>query len=139
MIDSSLLFTELSFVSIVSLFSVFGGNISKKVEGSNKPKFYPQGWVFGLVWSILFLIFGIFLYKLDNTKDRIIGLIYFTLILAWTPIFVNTNYFFGFLYILFTLILTILFQHIYNSSILIPQQIWISFATVLAGSLYALN
>lgn len=134
------------YILILILLLLVGGDITEVSKPLDKPHFYPPEYLFGIVWSILFIIFGIFIYYAPK-KLQIISIIYFALVLFWTPIFVysgSTDI--GFYYLLFILLLTAvlvylsIYKYYYSYSwLLIPQVIWISFATALSYSLYSLN
>jgi tryptophan-rich sensory protein len=127
------------YVIILVLFLSLGGNIGSILKNATLPSIYPPNYLFGLAWSILFLLFIIFLYRVSDTLQWI-GIIYFTLVLAWTPLFVNTKSFaVAFYYLLFITFLTILLLVLSKEWILIPQLIWVSFATYLSYELYKLN
>lgn len=135
------------YIIIVIVLVAIGGNVNKVTSELLIPSIYPPTYLFGLVWTILFFIFGIFLYYAEGSVSlQRIGVIYFTLVLLWTPLFVYTkSTAVGFYYLLLLSILTILlyimsftYSHTY-SWLLIPQILWIFFATILAYSLYKLN
>ena len=120
----------------------------------NKPSFQPPDWLFGPVWVVLFLLMGISLYLIWNTRgDEVkiaipLGIFLFQLILniVW-------SYFFFYLrnplwalieiFILWIAILiTILFFYRINKSagiLLTPYLLWVAFATVLNFFLWNLN
>lgn len=135
-----LIYTILVFI----LLSV-SGNVGKVTSTLTLPSFYPPTYLFGIVWPILFVLFGIYLYYAPESL-HIVGLIYYALLLLWTPLFVITeSTAVGFYYLFFILLLTIAFiilstinSHPY-SWLLLPQLLWISFATFLAYSLYKDN
>ena len=135
-----LIYTILVFI----LLSV-SGNVGKVTSTLTRPSFYPPNYLFGIVWPILFVLFGIYLYYAPESL-HIIGLIYYALLLLWTPLFVTTeSTAVGFYYLFFILLLTISFiilstinSHPY-SWLLVPQLLWISFATFISYSLYKDN
>jgi tryptophan-rich sensory protein len=137
--------TLIYYILIVILLTSVGGNVNKVTTSLTLPSFYPPTYLFGLVWSILFILFGIFIYYAQESLQWI-GLFYFTFVLLWTPLFVYTkSTAVGFYYLLLNVLSTIVlyyvsihYSHPY-SWILIPQFIWISFATIIAYSLYRLN
>lgn len=139
----------LLYTIIVIVIVISGGDIRTFIDKFKLPYFYPPNYLFGLVWSILFIIFGIYIYYAPLSL-QIIGVIYFTLVLLWTPIFVKSKSLaVGFYYLLFIDIITIAFIisafYIRDSNlkylpyILVPQLCWVSFATIIAYSLYSLN
>jgi benzodiazapine receptor len=129
------------FSFIVMLFSKDIRTISEK---SVKPSFYPPSYVFGIVWSILFIIYGYMLYDIyNNRKDNkmyFLAILLLVITLLWTPVFTNTkSYKLSFYYIFFVLLLNILFLIYSKNMYIIPQILWISFATFLSYRLYKLN
>jgi len=136
----------LLYVIILLLLLSLGGNINKVTTSLIKPSIYPPNYLFGLMWSILFIIFPIFLYY-SSYSLQIIGLVYFSLVLLWTPLFSYTeSTLVGFIYLLFVFILTILLltlsitvYHNPYSWLLIPQLLWVGFATLISYFLYKLN
>jgi tryptophan-rich sensory protein len=137
--------TILLYSIIVIVLVVLGGNVNTVTSGLQLPSVYPPTYLFGLVWTILFFIFGIFLYYATDTL-QFIGIIYFTFVLLWTPLFVHTkSTSIGFYYLVFIVILTIVlyilsitYSHPYPW-LLIPQVVWILFATILSYLLYKIN
>ena len=135
----------LLYIFVVIIGVSAGGNIGNVTSTLTLPSFYPPTYLFGLVWTILFFIFGIYIYY-ASTELQIIGIIYFALVLAWTPLFVYTkSTAVGFYYLLLVVLLTVAlffvsikYSHPY-SWLLIPQFIWTSFATTISYFLYRLN
>jgi len=135
----SLILSWCAYVCIVVLFLWKGGNIQAATNGAIFPWFYPPGWVFGLVWTLLFVLFLVIL-AYSSDSQRIVGLVYYTLVLAWTPLFVYTKrYDLAFYYLLFILGCTIGFAIYIQSWYFVPQIIWITCATGLALSMFILN
>ncbi len=122
--------------------------------GLNKPSFNPPNWIFGPVWTILFLMMGISFYIIWNLgidkKDVKAALIIFGVQLLinilWSVIFFGMQSpFYAFIEIII-LWIAILFTIIkfYNLSpvaayLLIPYILWVSFAAVLNFSIWRLN
>ena len=134
------------YIIILLVLLSVGGNINTVTNSLVLPSFYPPVYLFGLVWSILFIIFGFFLYYAQDTL-QLLGIVYFTLVLLWTPLFVSTkSTAISFYYLLFIVLLTIvllylsinIYSHPY-SWLLVPQLLWTSFATIIAYSLNKLN
>ena len=137
--ELSLILSWCIFVLILFLFLSKGGNIQLVLDGATLPWFYPPGWVFGLVWSTLFILFLVVLYNAPDTQ-RIVGIVYYALVLAWTPIFVSTKRFdIGFYYLLFVFCLTVGYAAYSQSWFFVPQIIWVTFATFLSFQLFQLN
>lgn len=116
----------------------------------NKPKLTPPSYVFGIAWSILYLLIGISYYL--ALKDRSIGywiipLLHLVLNYIYTPLI--------FMYkrllesailttlILITAVIVMILFYSYGNKIsaylLIPYILWLSFANYLAWSIYTLN
>ena len=119
-----------------------------------KPSFSPPNWIFGPVWTFLYLLMGISLYFVWNNKTekkyKKIGLILFFIQLflntLWSIIFFGLKFpQFAFIEIIF-LWGSILFTIIYFNKILklagwllIPYILWVSFASVLNYFIVIIN
>jgi benzodiazapine receptor len=133
--------------------SFTAGGISDWYQMLNKPSFNPPGWIFGPVWTILYLIMGYSLYLIWNqnaSKKRNIALGIFLLqqILnfAWSFLF----FYFGLigwalveiivLWISIVVMLALFYKiKPQTAYINIPYLLWVSFATLLNASFYVLN
>ena len=119
----------------------------------NRPSFNPPNWIFGPVWTTLYMLMGISLFliwKQDASKERNLAILVFLLQLllnfGWSFIFFYFNMI-GFALIEIILlwisivIMLVLFYKIkpMASYINIPYLLWVTFATVLNGSYYFLN
>ncbi len=119
-----------------------------------KPIFNPPGWVFGPVWTMLFLLMGIALYLVWSKKGKqevknkalIFFAVQWVLNIAWSFFFFYLqNPWAGFMEILilwFFILLTIIYFYKLSKPaayLLIPYLAWVSFATVLNYYLYLLN
>lgn len=117
-----------------------------------KPSWNPPNWLFGPVWSLLYLLMGISValiwHSQDSNKKNAIQLfiIQFALNLGWSFIFFNQHEigwaFVEILIMLTAIILTILsFYKISKTAayLLIPYLCWVSFASVLNGTIWFLN
>ena len=112
-----------------------------------KPWFNPPSWVFGPVWTTLYLMMGVALYLIWEDKDaRTAFWIQLGLNAIWTPIF------FGFrqielaaveiIILWIAILITIRRSYKVNktaSYLLIPYLVWVSFAAILNISLAVLN
>jgi len=114
----------------------------------NKPFFSPPNWLFGPVWTLLYLLMGISLYWIWVKKPQVLKIFWLQLFLngIWTPIFFGLRSpLLGLLIILFLLLAIILtiktFYKIYPPAglILIPYLAWVSFATLLNLGILLLN
>jgi tryptophan-rich sensory protein len=129
-------------------------SISNWYAGLEKPNITPPDWVFGPVWTILYLLMGISVFivwnkGLDYPKVKqalVLFLIQLSLNAAWTPLF------FGFHLILaafieivllwFSILTTLLaFKGISAraSMLLLPYLIWVGYAVILNGTIFYLN
>jgi benzodiazapine receptor len=119
----------------------------------NRPSFNPPNWIFGPVWTTLYIIMGISLFLIwrqDMRKERNLAILVFMLQLlfnfGWSFIFFHFKMI-GFALIELILlwisivIMLVLFYKIkpIASYINIPYLLWVTFATVLNGSYYFLN
>lgn len=118
----------------------------------NKPSFSPPNWIFGPVWTILYTLIGISLYRIliKHEKETFwsVKLFLFHLFLnaIWSPVFFGLkNLGLAFLIIiLMDMSLVIMIKSFYKidkiaSILLIPYLLWISFASLLNYSIWRLN
>lgn len=120
----------------------------------NKPFFSPPNWVFGPVWTLLYLMMGISLYLVwiakTEKKAKRQGLTFFFVQLVlntfWSILFFGlrspTAAFIGIIFLWLAIYLTIKkFWHINKlaGQLLIPYLVWVSFATILNLSIVILN
>ncbi len=120
-----------------------------------KPSFNPPNWIFGPVWTALYLMMG-FAFALvwqryaegglTARRSMIMFTLQFLLNLAWTPIFFgaeNLALAFAVIVVLWIMILltTICFfqQHRLAGILMVPYLLWVSFAAVLNFSIWQLN
>ena len=117
-----------------------------------KPSWTPPNWIFGPVWSLLYILMGIALGLILNTrhplkkKAVLIFIIQFILNLAWSFIFFYQQMIglavVDILFMLGSIILTIFYFNKINrvaASLLIPYLLWVSFASFLNLAIYLLN
>jgi len=129
----------------------FTRNAKTVFDSLIKPSFAPPPSLFGPVWTVLYLLMGISLYRVLKSEGNIrIALIFFAIQLIlnfiWSPVFfVLENRLLAFVIILvllfFILITAFSFYKIDRVAglLFIPYILWVSFATVLNYSLYSLN
>ncbi|MEO6251943.1 MAG: TspO/MBR family protein [Ferruginibacter sp.] len=127
-------------------------SISNWYRFINKPVWNPPNWVFGPVWTLLYIMMGISLALVWHTnhqnKKRAVTffVIQFVLNIAWSFIFFNLHaigWAFAEIIIMLTLI-AITMAAFYKISkpaawLMLPYLIWVSFATILNGSIWYLN
>jgi translocator protein len=119
----------------------------------NRPSFNPPNWVFGPVWTTLYLLMGISLFliwKQPASKGRNQAIFVFflqlTLNFCWSFIFFYFNMI-GFALIEIILLwmsIVIMLVLFYKTKpmaayINIPYLLWVTFATILSASYYFLN
>jgi len=116
----------------------------------NKPSFNPPNWVFGPVWTILYLLMGISLYlvwikKYDKKAFTAFGVQLF-LNMLWSIFFFGMQLpLLAFIEIIFLwtaiLVTIIYFYRIKKASayLLIPYLLWVSFAALLNFFIFYLN
>ena len=117
-----------------------------------KPSFNPPNWIFGPVWTILYVMMGIsfaMIWHASNIqKNRAILLftIQFIFNLAWSFLFFNCHLlgiaFVEILLMGYFIVSTIISFYKINkvaAYLLIPYLCWVCFATVLNGTIWFLN
>ena len=116
-----------------------------------KPSFNPPNWLFGPVWTILYLLMGVSLYLIWNSqKDFKVALIIFGiqlgLNLLWSILFFGLHQpLWAFIEIIFLwifIVLNIIFFYKISpvaGLIQIPYLLWVSFAALLNFFLWRLN
>jgi tryptophan-rich sensory protein len=156
--NKSLLFKLLvSIILPLALGAIAGMFTSQSVPEwyatLNRPSFNPPNWIFGPVWTTLYILMGISLFliwKQDLSKERNLAILIFLLQLllnfAWSFIFFYFNRIgFALIEIVFLwisiVIMLVLFYKIKPMAayINIPYLIWVTFATILNASYYLLN
>lgn len=118
------------------------------------PPLAPPGWLFPVVWSVLYTLMGISLYIVWNSDakqhEKLVAFVFFGIQLflnfIWSPIFFNKQWFlvaFVVLVVLwlFTLGMIISFYKVSKVAGLlqIPYLLWLSFAGYLNYAIYLLN
>lgn len=113
----------------------------------NKPFFSPPNWIFGPVWTILYIVMGISLYLVWR-KKKVPNVFWIQLILnaAWSIIFFGLKNpslaLIDIAALWVAIVLTIKAFYKINklaSYLLYPYLIWVSFASILNLSLVLLN
>lgn len=115
-----------------------------------KPPLSPSSIVFPVVWTIIFILISISLYRISLKDDDInLKLLYFLGLFVnalWTPLFFGLNlYLFSFLWLIILLIIILFtFYKFYivdkiSGYLFIPYIIWLLFAGYLNLFIYLLN
>lgn len=120
----------------------------------NQPPLAPPSWIFPVVWTVLYLLMGISLYivwntRADSGKKQLAFLLFgiqLFLNLIWSPIFFGLQLFLPALIVLvftwiFTAAMIVSFYAISKPAALlqIPYIIWLTFAGYLNFAIYLLN
>lgn len=129
-------------------------NTSSAYENFNKPSFSPPGWVFPIVWTILFFLMAVAAYRIwlkgksgvDIKKALTLYGIQLFFNFLWSIIFFRYRlYAIAFLELLlllvFILLTTFEFHKIDKIAgyLMIPYIAWVSFAGVLNFAIWMLN
>lgn len=126
------------------LGNIVGGNRNGQYEQLYQPPLAPPGWVFPIVWTILFILMGIaayLIYESDSPeKKEALGIYAAQLIanIGWSLIFFGLDaYLLAFAWILLLWYLIFLtwqsFRKINKTAgwLLVPYLAWVTFATYL--------
>ena len=140
----SLLFT----VGLGSLGGIFTiSEIPNWYAGLQKPSFNPPNWIFGPVWSLLYILMGISVFLIwkqpdSNIRNTALLLLNF----CWSIIFFKlhqTGWALVEIIVMWVFILlTILWFGKFSSTaswLLVPYISWVSFATLLNAAIWKLN
>lgn len=118
---------------IASSFTMKGLNNPRYVN-SNKPTWYPPGWVFSVVWTLIYILFA-YAWSVSPSNLYWVNLI---LNVLWTYIFfVLGNWELAFV-VLILLDLVLIIQ-VQQTKLLVPYLLWTLFATVLNWKMIKLN
>lgn len=118
-----------------------------------KPWFTPPSWVFGPVWTALYLLMGVALYlvwRRATGRIRRVALGAFAVQLAlnagWTLTFFGAREIFGGLVVILALLAAVIatmgaFARVDRraAALLVPYLLWVGFATALTYELWRLN
>ena len=145
----------LRFLSSIALTLFVGGLSAILTRGENDfytslnlPPFAPPPVVFGIVWTILYVLLGISLYvarPLNKNSSISFGTLLLFLFIWPIIFFVLKSIPFSLIWIILTLIVcAITTLRFYNENklsglLLLPLLLWIVFATILNGAIYFLN
>ena len=113
----------------------------KMSKSGNNIKFRPPGYVFGIVWPILYILLGLSWINSEYKKDKIIDGLYFglsTLLALWIVIYSCYKSKKGALFIMMLSILAIVFLMILvpkkSKLYLAPMLVWLCYALLLSTS-----
>jgi len=134
--------------------SLFTGSNLNWYQNLNKPFFNPPGWVFGPVWTALYIMMGISAFliwqKGLTSRPVKIALFFFVIQLllnaVWTPLFFGLKSpilaFTDIILLWFGILFTIVKFYSLSkpaSFLLIPYLLWVTFAAFLNFSIVLLN
>ncbi len=116
----------------------------------NKPSFNPPNWIFGPVWTILYVLIAIAGWRiwLAAPSGAAMKLWWIALVLnfLWSPVFFGAQQLAFALVIILALLVTILAfiaaaQPVDRpaSLMFVPYAAWVGFASLLNGSIYLMN
>ena len=139
------------------------GTLSGRLGGSSrddpwlaalvKPEFYPPGVVFGIVWTLLYLMIGVAAAIVWNARGapwRVPALALFALQLvanlAWSPLFfrfhrIEPAFWLIIVILLLAILTTLCFASVRRlaAALMIPYLAWLGFAAVLNWRIHELN
>ncbi|KEQ29596.1 TspO/MBR family protein [Pedobacter antarcticus] len=122
--------------------------------GLAKPAFNPPNWLFGPIWSVLFIAIGIAAYRIWIKREQIahfprtiaIYAIQLILNLCWSYLFFYHHLIGAALFEIVALLIAILVNGLIfykidkiAGLIFIPYFLWVSFAALLTYNIYILN
>ncbi len=119
-----------------------------------KPSFNPPNWIFGPVWTTLYILMGIALYLVwdRGLKKKKVQVAFWLFIIhlfvnaGWSIVFFGLHSLFGgfvVLCILWTFIVALIWKFYeinkWAAYLLVPYILWVSFAGILNTALWLLN
>ncbi|MCX6794092.1 MAG: tryptophan-rich sensory protein [Candidatus Gottesmanbacteria bacterium] len=113
----------------------------------SKPAFSPPNWLFGPVWTALYILMGIALSLVwKKKKVRKLFFIHLAFNAGWSIVFFGLHSIFGGMVVIIILwgFIVAIIREFYRidrraAYLLIPYLVWVSFATLLNFSLLLLN
>ena len=114
----------------------------------NKPFFNPPNWIFGPVWTTLYILMGISAYLVWKKRKGIPFWFWIQLVLnaLWSILFFGLQSpilaFVGVIFLWLSIFLTITsFYRIHKTAayLLVPYLLWVTFASLLNASIALLN
>ncbi len=129
-------------------YATRGGVQSAWYRGLDKPSWMPPGYVFGPVWTVLYVLMGIACWRVwgSGTPARTLYVLQLALNLAWSFLFFNAKNLEWALIDIWALlaVLIVTTRHFYAVDhtagyLMVPYLAWVAFATALTTSLYIRN
>ena len=118
--------------------------------GIAKPSFNPPGWLFGPVWTVLYVFIAVAGWRIRGAEHAATAMkLWWTqlgLNFLWTPVFFGAHQI-GAAFVVLLLMLAAIVGFIawarphdrLSAGLFVPYAAWASFAAVLNGSIWALN
>ena len=129
-----------------------GGNFSEFYRTLEKPPFAPPGWLFPVMWAILYALMGISAFQIyeasDSHKSKALLLYFIQLAVnfSWSIVFFRFKSLLGAVVVIVLLLILVIwmikqFGNIRKSAGLlnIPYLLWTAFATYLTVGIYLKN
>lgn len=155
----SLLRWALFVIPVIMFLGFLSGTISGSAAENMwyqtliKPDIQPPGWVFGVVWPILYFLMGLafaMILHARGAQNRALAiglfLVQFLINLSWSPIFfgqhkVSTAFYIIIIMVLAAIATTIAFGQVRKAAawLMVPYLVWISFAAILNFQIDQLN
>ena len=132
----SIVFAPLVLSNIVHFFTM------QNTQYASDLPLQPPSYVFGIAWTLIYLLYGVFLYRIFHKKDKrkwtllMLWSLNFLINLAWSPIvFQLGKYTFG-VYMIVFLLGTLLAMLVTTSDVmakqcLVPYMTWLILALLL--------
>lgn len=150
MSNSRLIFAVLFIATLVAGSSALIWEVGGEwYQGLNQPWFTPPNWLFGPVWTILYILMALSATRLiARGAGLAVGLwaLQITLNTLWTPVFFG-GYNLGAAFLYIAALWVVLLLNIlvawrvdkWSSIMLWPYLVWVSFASLLNYSFWMLN
>ncbi len=145
-------------ISLTVILGAVGGLVTSPeiptwYAGLTKPSFNPPNWLFGPVWTTLYVLMGISCYLVwkhsaspDRNRALFVFVVQFALNFCWSFIFFGmheTGWALVEMMVLWVAILITIFSFAKFSKtaawLLVPYISWVSFAMLLNGAIWRLN
>ena len=140
-------------LAVGGLSALISGGMSD-YKGMNQPPLSPPGWIFPVVWTILYLLMGYAAYRVSESGadqaviNKALRIYWAQLALnfLWSPVFFGLNWYLVAFFILVALwVLIYLTMNAFSQvdklagDLLIPYLLWVTFAGYLNFGVYLLN
>ncbi len=155
----SLLRWALFIVPVIVLLGFVSGQVAGSGEENRwfqalvKPEAQPPGWMFGVAWTILYIMMGIALAMILHARGAplrglaiVLFLIQYALNLFWSPLFFGMHQISAAFWLLITIfatafVTTLVFGRIRKAAawLMVPYLAWLCFAGILNKQIVDLN